>query len=55
VVKGQQLIQAAPDPFLGWTSDIGTNGHRNSGDDREGAHVAAKDYYVRQLRDMKGA
>ena len=63
VVKGQQLMQAATDPFLGWTSGIGTGGrhrrrHRRreaSDDDHLGLHVAAKDYYVRQLRDMKGS
>ena len=60
VVKGQQLTQAASDPFLGWTSGIGTSGqgtsgHGTSGDGREGLHVAVKDYYVRQLRDMKGS
>ena len=55
VVKGQQLMQAASDPFLGWTSGIGTSGHGTSGDGHEGLHVAAKDYYVRQLRDMKGS
>jgi len=43
VVRGQRLTQAAADPFLGWTSGIGTNG------------AAIKDYYVRQLRDMKGS
>jgi uncharacterized protein (DUF2252 family) len=43
VVRGQRLTQAATDPFLGWTSGIGTNGS------------ATKDYYVRQLRDMKGS
>ena len=43
VVVGQRLTQAAADPFLGWTSSIGTNG------------TAVKDYYVRQLRDMKGS
>ncbi len=43
VVRGQRLTQAATDPFLGWTSGIGTNG------------AAVKDYYVRQLRDMKGS
>jgi uncharacterized protein (DUF2252 family) len=43
VVRGQRLTQAAADPFLGWTSGIGTNG------------TAIKDYYVRQLRDMKGS
>ena len=43
VVRGQRLTQAATDPFLGWTSGIGTNGG------------AIKDYYVRQLRDMKGS
>jgi uncharacterized protein (DUF2252 family) len=43
VVRGQRLTQAATDPFLGWTSGVGTNG------------AAVKDYYVRQLRDMKGS
>src|SRR5262245_44919357 len=62
VVKGQQLIQAASDPFLGWTSGIGTGGPGVGtggpgigGDGHESLHVAAKDYYVRQLRDMKGS
>jgi uncharacterized protein (DUF2252 family) len=55
VVKGQLLMQAASDPFLGWTSGIGTSGAGISDDDHEGLHVAAKDYYVRQLRDMKGS
>jgi hypothetical protein len=41
--RSQRLTQAAADPFLGWTSGIGTNG------------TAIKDYYVRQLRDMKGS
>ena len=43
VVIGQQLTQAATDPFLGWTTGIGTNG------------TTLKHYYVRQLRDMKGS
>jgi uncharacterized protein (DUF2252 family) len=43
VVAGQRLMQAASDPFLGWTS-----GHRT-----ESGPV--KHYYVRQLRDMKGS
>ena len=43
VVRGQRLIQAAADPFLGWTSGIAADG------------VASRDYYVRQLRDMKGS
>ncbi|HEY2640437.1 MAG TPA: DUF2252 domain-containing protein [Streptosporangiaceae bacterium] len=43
VVRGQRLTQAAADPFLGWTSGIGTSG------------TAIKSYYVRQLRDMKGS
>ena len=43
VVRGQRLTQAAADPFLGWTSGVGTRG------------TAVKDYYVRQLRDMKGS
>ena len=43
VVRGQKLMQAAGDPFLGWTSGLQVDG------------AAAKEYYVRQLRDMKGA
>jgi uncharacterized protein (DUF2252 family) len=43
VVMGQQLTQAATDPFLGWTTGIGTSG------------TTRKHYYVRQLRDMKGS
>jgi uncharacterized protein (DUF2252 family) len=50
VVKGQQLTQAASDPFLGWTSGLGTAG----GGPGE-LLSAAKDYYVRQLRDRKGS
>jgi uncharacterized protein (DUF2252 family) len=37
VVRGQQLIQGASDPFLGW------------------GRVEGLDFYIRQLRDMKGA
>jgi uncharacterized protein (DUF2252 family) len=43
VVMGQRLTQATTDPFLGWTTGMGTNG------------AALKHYYVRQLRDMKGS
>jgi uncharacterized protein (DUF2252 family) len=43
VVRGQLLTQAAADPFLGWTSGIATDG------------AASREYYVRQLRDMKGS
>ncbi len=43
VVKGQRLTQAASDPFLGWTRGIPADGQ------------APRDYYVRQLRDMKGS
>jgi uncharacterized protein (DUF2252 family) len=42
VVSGQRLMQAAGDPFLGWTTAVGSD------------RVTPKDYYVRQLRDMKG-
>jgi uncharacterized protein (DUF2252 family) len=49
VVRGQRLTQAAADPFLGWTSGIGTGGAASRG------LLASKDYYVRQLRDMKGS
>ncbi len=50
VVRGQRLMQAAADPLLGWTSGIGSG----SGSSR-GLLTASKDYYVRQLRDMKGS
>jgi uncharacterized protein (DUF2252 family) len=50
VVKGQLLTQAASDPFLGWTSGLGP-----SVDGQDGLLAPAKDYYVRQLRDMKGS
>ncbi len=43
VVRGQRLIQAAHDPFLGWTRGIAVDGQ------------PTRDYYVRQLRDMKGS
>jgi uncharacterized protein (DUF2252 family) len=43
VVRGQRLTQAAPDPFLGWTSSGEPTG------------TPVKEYYVRQLRDMKGS
>jgi uncharacterized protein (DUF2252 family) len=40
VVDGQRLMQATGDPFLGWT---------------RGGDLAPFDFYVRQLRDMKGS
>jgi uncharacterized protein (DUF2252 family) len=43
VVRGQRLTQAASDPFLGWTSSGAATG------------TPVKQYYVRQLRDMKGS
>jgi uncharacterized protein (DUF2252 family) len=43
VVRGQRLTQAASDPFLGWTSSGVPTG------------TPVKEYYVRQLRDMKGS
>jgi uncharacterized protein (DUF2252 family) len=43
VVRGQRVTQAASDPFLGWTSGVPADGD------------APRDYYVRQLRDMKGS
>ena len=42
VVAGQRLMQAASDVFLGWQRAAGTDGVR-------------RDFYVRQLRDMKGS
>ena len=41
VVEGQRLLQPAPDIFLGWGSLANAEGR-------------VIDYYVRQLRDMKG-
>jgi uncharacterized protein (DUF2252 family) len=49
VVRGQRLMQAASDPFLGWTSGIASGG---AGSRR--LRSSSKHYYVRQLRDMKG-
>jgi uncharacterized protein (DUF2252 family) len=50
VVKGQRLMQAAADPFLGWTT-----GRVPTSTGKGRPRTAAKDYYVRQLRDMKGS
>jgi uncharacterized protein (DUF2252 family) len=43
VARGQRMTQAATDEFLGWTKGIATDGQKS------------RDYYVRQLRDMKGS
>ncbi len=51
VVRGQRLTQAAADPFLGWTTGVGAG--RATAKRKEQA--ASKEYYVRQLRDMKGS
>jgi uncharacterized protein (DUF2252 family) len=51
VVRGQRLMQAATDPFLGWTTGIGTSVTAA----KRRTRPASKDYYVRQLRDMKGS
>jgi hypothetical protein len=40
VVQGQRLMQAASDSFLGWVT---------------GAGPRRQEFYVRQLRDMKGS
>jgi uncharacterized protein (DUF2252 family) len=42
VVSGQRMMQAASDIFLGWQRAEGTDGRQ-------------RDFYVRQLRDMKGS
>ena len=42
VVRGQRLMQASSDIFLGWDRIIGIDGQQ-------------RDFYVRQLRDMKGS
>ena len=44
VARGQRMTQAATDEFLGWTKGIAADGKPPS-----------RDYYVRQLRDMKGS
>jgi uncharacterized protein (DUF2252 family) len=50
VVRGQRLMQAATDPFLGWTT-----GGVPAGQPKGQPLSAGKEYYVRQLRDMKGS
>jgi uncharacterized protein (DUF2252 family) len=42
VVTGQRLMQASSDIFLGWERTVGIDGEK-------------RDFYVRQLRDMKGS
>jgi hypothetical protein len=42
VVHGQHLMQASSDIFLGW-------------DQAQGSDTVERDFYVRQLRDWKGA
>jgi uncharacterized protein (DUF2252 family) len=42
VIHGQRLMQASGDIFLGWQSVEGIDGRR-------------RDFYVRQLKDMKGS
>jgi uncharacterized protein (DUF2252 family) len=58
VVRGQRLTQAAADPFLGWTTGLRAAGAAAEAGSRAGStshsRGAQKDYYVRQLRDMKG-
>jgi len=51
VVRGQQLTQGSGDVFLGWTTGLGVSVTGSKG----GPQAASKEYYVRQLRDMKGA
>ena len=43
VVVGQRVLQTSGDPFLGWVA---------SADD---ASTQAHDFYIRQLKDMKGS
>jgi len=42
VVTGQRLLQSSSDIFLGWERVVGLDGQQ-------------RDFYVRQLRDMKGS
>ena len=51
VVRGQRLMQAAADPFLGWTTGVGSSIAGSAAR----PETRPKDYYVRQLRDMKGS
>lgn len=46
VVVGQRMMQAHPDIFLGWTHAPLTA--------TAFGHAAGLDFYIRQLRDMKG-
>jgi uncharacterized protein (DUF2252 family) len=57
VVRGQRLMQAATDPFLGWTTGLRTSGAGSTGStgSKGRSRPASKDYYVRQMRDMKGS
>jgi uncharacterized protein (DUF2252 family) len=50
VVVGQRLTQAAADPFLGWTTGLATGSKA-----ARAVSAGTKEYYVRQLRDMKGS
>jgi uncharacterized protein (DUF2252 family) len=43
VVTGQRILQAQSDPFLGWVEQFAYGGG------------AARDFYMRQFRDMKGS
>jgi uncharacterized protein (DUF2252 family) len=51
VGRGQRLTQAATDPFLGWTTGIGASRAAS----KRRPQATSKEYYVRQLRDMKGS
>src|SRR3984885_7658337 len=51
VARGQRMTQAATDEFLGWTTGIARGITTSGGQPR----AAPKDYYVRQMRDMKGS
>jgi uncharacterized protein (DUF2252 family) len=43
VVSGQRILQAQSDPFLGWVEQFAYGG------------ADARDFYLRQFRDMKGS
>jgi Uncharacterized protein conserved in bacteria (DUF2252) len=56
VVKGQQIMQAASDMFIGWYG--GAAGQEGAGQETSDQPVpasadAGRDYYIRQLRDWK--
>jgi len=46
IIAGQRLMQSASDIFLGWSKEPGAK-------DQAGKNPEGKDFYIRQLRDLK--